>query len=161
MPFYNRHNVSAGDMVQFAATLGVSNCPGAPRLQFFADRPEPTAPAQDGAVPRPFDSVDTILERFADAGFSSAEVVHLLASHTIADSNLIVPGHLGVPFDSTPFDFDGQFFLETLISSDDVAFGREFPDVAKGETTSPIAKEGGMRLMSDFLLARDQVRKFK
>ena len=76
MPFYNRHNVSAGDMIQFAAALGVSNCPGAPRLQFFAGRPEPTAPAQDGAVPRPFDSVDTILERFADAGFSSAEVVH-------------------------------------------------------------------------------------
>jgi hypothetical protein len=40
------------------------------------------APA--GTIPLPEDNVDTILARFADAGFSPAEMVALLASHTVA-----------------------------------------------------------------------------
>ena len=156
-PFLTRHNVSAGDLIQFAAAVGLTNCPGAPRLQFLAGRPNATIPAQDGAIPGPADSVDSILSRFADAGFSSAEVVHLLASHSVARSDTIVPNHTMVPFDSTPFDFDTQFFLETLLSGSEVPFGRSIPNVAGGETTSPIADEGGMRLHSDFELARDQV----
>ena len=156
-PFLTRHNVSAGDLIQFAAAVGLTNCPGAPRLQFLAGRPNATIPAQDGAIPGPADSVDSILSRFADAGFSSAEVVHLLASHSVARSDTIVPNHTAVPFDSTPFDFDTQFFLETLLSGSEVPFGRSIPNVAGGETTSPIADEGGMRLHSDFELARDQV----
>ncbi len=59
----------------------MSNCPGAPRLDVFVGRKDATQPAPDGTVPEPFDSVDSILARFADAGgFSSAEVVALLAS---------------------------------------------------------------------------------
>jgi manganese peroxidase len=47
-------------------------------------RPAPTAAAPSGTIPLPEDNVDTILARFADAGFSPAEMVALLASHTIA-----------------------------------------------------------------------------
>lgn len=47
----------------------------------FVGRKDATQPAPDGTVPEPFDSVDSILARFADAGdFSPAEVVALLAS---------------------------------------------------------------------------------
>ena len=68
------------DSIQLAGAVGVSNCPGAPRLQFLLGRPEATQPAPDLLVPEPFDTVDSILERFGDAGFSPAEVVALLAS---------------------------------------------------------------------------------
>jgi Peroxidase len=66
--------------IQLAGAVGISNCPGAPRLQFLLGRPNATAPAPDNTVSAPFDSVDTILSRFADAGFNPDEVVALLAS---------------------------------------------------------------------------------
>lgn len=86
--------------IQFAAAVGVSNCPGAPRLEFRLGRPPPVAPAADNTVPEPFrksnryggnrcgfltptytiDDVTTILARFEDAGFKPDEVVALLAS---------------------------------------------------------------------------------
>ncbi|KAI5116829.1 hypothetical protein M0805_006241 [Coniferiporia weirii] len=153
-PFLTRHNVTAGDLIQFAAAVGISNCPGAPRLQFLAGRPNATIPAQDGAVPLPQDSVDTILARFADAGFNSNEVIHLLASHTIARSDTLVPGHQAVPFDSTPFTFDTQIFLEVLLKGTGVPFGINNTDGA--EVDSPLPDQGEMRLQSDFALARDE-----
>lgn len=40
--------------IQFAAAVGVSNCPGAPRLEFLLGRPKATRPAEDLTVPEPF-----------------------------------------------------------------------------------------------------------
>lgn len=48
------------------------------------------------------DSVDDILDRFDDAGFSADELVALLASHTIAAADEVDPSIPGTPFDSTP-----------------------------------------------------------
>lgn len=53
-PFVQKWNVTPGDFIQFAGAVGVSNCPGAPRLQFFAGRPDPTAASPDLLVPEPF-----------------------------------------------------------------------------------------------------------
>lgn len=115
-PFLSKHNVTAGDLIQFAGAVGVSNCPGAPRLQFLAGRPNATFPASDNTVPLPQSDVTTILSRMEDAGFSSSDLIHLLASHTVARSDTLVPGHQAVPFDSTPFTFDTQIFLEVLLA---------------------------------------------
>lgn len=52
-PFLQRHNVTPGDLVHFADALGVSTCPGAPQIQFFAGRPDPVAAAPDGLVNQP------------------------------------------------------------------------------------------------------------
>lgn len=115
-PFLARHpNITAGDLIQFAGAFGITNCHGAPRLQFLAGRPNATFPADDGTVPAPQDDVTTILERMEDGGFSPAETIHLLASHTIARSDTLVAGHEAVPFDTTPFTFDTQVFLEVLL----------------------------------------------
>nr|AZJ17945.1 manganese peroxidase [Irpex lacteus] len=149
-PFIARHNITPGDFIQFAAAVGVSNCPGAPRLDFFLGRPAATQPAPDKTVPEPFDTVDTILERFADAGnFTPAEVVALLVSHTIAAADEVDPTIPGTPFDSTPEVFDSQFFVETQLR------GTGFPGTAgnQGEVESPLA--GELRLQSDSELARD------
>ena len=150
-PFLQRHRVTAGDLIQFAGAVAITNCPGAPRLQFLAGRPNATIPADDLTVPEPSDDVTKILERMADAGFSANDLIHLLASHTIARSDHVDPTIQAVPFDSTPFTFDTQVFLEVLLA------GVGFPGTAGnvGEVESPIPQSGEMRLQSDFALARD------
>ncbi|KAJ3485331.1 hypothetical protein NLI96_g5044 [Meripilus lineatus] len=148
-PFALAHGVSFGDFIQFAGAVGVSNCAGGPRLQFLAGRSNVTQPAPDLTVPEPSDSVDAILARMGDAGFSPAEVVDLLASHTVAAQDHVDPTIPGTPFDSTPGSFDPQFFVETLLQ------GTLFPGNGSnvGEVESPL--NGEVRLQSDFLLARD------
>ncbi|KAJ7144200.1 manganese peroxidase isozyme precursor [Mycena epipterygia] len=148
-PFALKHNVSFGDFIQFAGAAGVSNCPGAPRLEFLAGRANSSQASPDGLVPEPFDSADKIIARFADAGFSANEIVDLLASHTVAAQDHVDASIPGTPFDSTPGVFDTQFFIETLLN------GTLFPGNGsnQGEVESPLA--GEFRLQSDFELARD------
>lgn len=134
-----------------------TNCPGAPQLQFLAGRPNATVAAVDGTVPLPESDVDTILSRMEDAGFTPAELIHLLASHSIARSDTLVPGHEAVPFDSTPFTFDTQIFLEVLLKGVGLPFGVN-SSTPGSEVNSPIPESGEMRLQSDFALARDRVR---
>ncbi|KAJ7203244.1 heme peroxidase [Mycena pura] len=148
-PFALKHNVSFGDFIQFAGAVGVSNCPGAPRLEFLAGRSNDSQASPDGLVPEPFDSADKIIARFADAGFTANEIVDLLASHTVAAQDHVDPSIHGSPFDSTPSVFDTQFFIETLLN------GTAFPGNGsnQGEVESPLA--GEFRLQSDFELSRD------
>jgi len=40
--------------IQFAAAVGVSNCPGAPRLEFQLGRPTAACEAEKSTVPEPF-----------------------------------------------------------------------------------------------------------
>ncbi|KAF7342476.1 Peroxidase [Mycena venus] len=132
-PIAIAHRVSFGDFIQFAGAVGITNCPGAPSLEFLAGRFNFSFAAPDGLVPEPADSVDKIIARFADAGFSANEIVDLLGS----------------PFDSTPGQFDSQFFIETLLT------GTAFPGHGShtGEVVSPL--RGEFRLQSDFAFARD------
>lgn len=98
------HNVTAGDLVQFAGAVGLSQCAGAPKLEFLAGRPNAKQVPPDGLVPEPQDSVDSIFARFKDAdGFTPDEVVALLSSHTVARADHVDPTIQAVPFDSTPF----------------------------------------------------------
>ncbi|KAI0788308.1 manganese peroxidase 2 [Fomes fomentarius] len=149
-PIIARNNISVADFIQFAGALGTSNCPGAPRLDVFLGRKDATQPAPDKTVPEPFDSVDSILTRFEDAGnFNAREVVWLLVSHTIAAADEVDPTIPGTPFDSTPSLFDSQFFIETQLR------GTLFPGNGsnQGESLSPL--RGEIRLQSDHDLARD------
>nr|AGS19355.1 manganese peroxidase [Cerrena unicolor]AGS19356.1 manganese peroxidase [Cerrena unicolor] len=148
-PFIAKHNITAGDFIQFAGAVGVSNCPGAPQLDFLLGRPEATQASPDLLVPEPFDTVDKILDRFADAGFTPAEVVALLASHSIAAADHVDETIPGTPFDSTPDVFDSQFFIEVQLR------GTSFPGVGgnQGEVESPL--KGEIRLQSDHDIARD------
>lgn len=150
-------DITAGDMIQYAATVAVGNCPGGPKLEFFAGRPNATQPGPDGLIPEPQDSVNKILARFDDAaGFTPDEVVALLSSHSIARADKVDTSVPAAPFDSTPFTYDTQFFLETLLK------GTGFPGTPNntGEVESPLPltdgnNSGEIRLQSDFALARD------
>lgn len=80
--YFTVANVSSS--IQFAGAVAVSNCPGAPQIPFFLGRPMPVQAADDGLVPEPFDTVDHILARFADAGpvgFEDVEVVWALIAY--------------------------------------------------------------------------------
>ncbi|KAJ7510863.1 heme peroxidase [Mycena galericulata] len=149
-PFIANHSISVADFIHFSAAVSLTQCPGVARPSFMFGRVDATFPAPEGTVPEPFQSVTDILDRMADAGFSPAEVVALLASHSIAGADDIDPTIQGVPFDSTPSVFDTQFFVETQL------VGTLFPGTAgnQGEVKSPIA--GELRLESDFKLARDE-----
>ncbi|KAJ6606845.1 manganese peroxidase 3 [Mycena sp. CBHHK59/15] len=146
-PFINAHNITAGDFIQFAGAVGVSNCPGAPRLEFLLGRPEAKAPAPDGLIPDPFDSITKILARFAEVDFSPEEVVALLASHTVAAADHVDPTIPGSPFDSTPDIFDTQFlprlFIEVQLR------GTLFPGTGGNAGEVESALEGEIRLNSD------------
>ncbi|KAF7303556.1 Peroxidase [Mycena indigotica] len=150
-PFIEKWNatLTPGDFIQLAGAVAVSNCPGAPRLQFLMGRPVAQAPSPIGLVPEPQDSLDKILQRFKEVNFSPAEVVALLASHTIAAADLVDPSIPGTPFSSTPSIFDTQFFIETQLR------GVLFPGTGghQGEVESPL--KGEIRLNSDSELARD------
>jgi len=152
-PLLQTFDVTAGDLIQFAGAVAVSNCPGAPRLEFLAGRPNATVPAALGLVPKPEDSVNKIFARMADAGFTPTDLVHLLASHTVARSDTLVDNRQAVPFDSTPFTFDTQVFLEVLLK------GNETLPPSSGEgpaqVPNPLANQGAMRLQSDFAIAHD------
>ena len=153
-PFMATHpTITPGDLIQFAGAVGVSNCPGAPKLEFLAGRPNATIPASDLTVPEPNNSTDEIFERMGDGGFTPAELIHLLASHSVARADHVDPTIHDVPFDSTPFTFDTQIFLEVLLK------GVGFPGTANntGEVESPIPTSGEMRLQSDFELSRSPV----
>lgn len=145
--------VTAGDLIQFAGAVAVSNCPGAPRLEFLAGRPNATVPAALGLVPKPEDNVNKIFARMADAGFSPTDLVSLLVSHTVARSDTLVADRQAVPFDSTPFTFDTQVFLEVLLHGN-----QSFPPAA-GEAAAQVpgalVAQGEMRLQSDFAIAHD------
>ncbi|KAJ3982013.1 manganese peroxidase [Lentinula detonsa] len=151
--------ITAGDMIQFGAAVAVGLCPGAPQLEFRAGRPNATAPAVDGLIPEPQNTVDEILARFQDAVeplFSANHHYLMEFSFTVARADHVDPTLDAAPFDSTPFTFDSQFFLETLLT------GVGFPGTPNntGEVSSPLPltvgdNVGELRLQSDFELARD------
>ncbi|KAJ7483726.1 manganese peroxidase 1 [Mycena galericulata] len=149
MPFIANHSISVADFIQFSAAVSLTQCPGIARPTFMFGRVDASAPAPEGTVPEPFDGVTSILARMGDAGFTPAEVVALLASHSIAGADDIDPTLQGLPFDSTPSVFDTQFFVETQLR------GTLFPGTGgnQGEVESPLA--GELRLQSDSDFARD------
>ncbi|KAJ7692372.1 manganese peroxidase isozyme precursor [Mycena rosella] len=157
-PFIAKHNISVADFIQFSAAVSLTKCPGILRPTFMFGRVDATFPAPDGTVPEPFHvdvlkssqkTVDDILARMGDAGLTPAEVVALLASHSIAGADDVDPSLSGLPFDSTPSVFDTQFFVETQLR------GTLFPGTGgnQGEVESAVA--GVLRLQSDANLARD------
>ncbi|TDL17355.1 manganese peroxidase 1 [Rickenella mellea] len=145
----DKHGKTYGDIIQFGAAVAVADCPGGARLQFLAGRPNATLMTPDGTVPDPFDTVDAILDRMADAGFSSDELIALLSSHTIAAADKIDVTIPGTPFDSTPGTFDTQVFIEVLLNAIHIPGA----GLMEGEVKAPLV--GEMRLQSDFELSRD------
>ncbi len=62
------------------------------------------AASPPGLVPEPFDSVQSILQRFGEVGFSAEEVVAVVGgSHSIAGADDIVPNMKGYAHQSKKY----------------------------------------------------------
>jgi len=150
-PFADENKIGYADAIYFGIAVATSLCPGAPKLNAFVGRANATRAAPDHTVPEPFDDLNVIFARMADAGFTPAELVHMLAAHSVGDQASVDPSPLvlGSPFDSTPSDFDSQVFLEVMLR------GTLFPGNGshQGEVQSPLP--GEFRLLTDHLFDRD------
>ena len=87
--------------IQLAGALSLTVCPGAPKVKFVIGRPAPKAPAPDFIVPQPVNTTDQLLAAFAAVGFSPAELIALLASHTAAGADDFSPPLQGYAFTTT------------------------------------------------------------
>jgi len=141
--------LTPGDFIHLAGALSLTNCAGAPRVKFSLGRPAPKAASPPGLVPEPFDNVNVILQRFAEVGFSTQEVVALIASHSSAGADDVDPSIPGTPFDSTPEIFDSQIFVEVQLR------GTLFTGSGGNQGEVESAVQGTLRLQSDHNLARD------
>ena len=77
---------------------------GAPRLEFLAGRPNATAPAIEGLVPEPQDSVNQILDRFADA-------VGLIYSSSIRRLTLLITREISLQRMSFRYSYRWVYLL--------------------------------------------------
>ncbi|KAJ7635651.1 heme peroxidase [Mycena polygramma] len=144
------HNVSYGDIVQFAAAVGVRNCQGGPRIPFMAGRLAATQEAPEFLVPDAADNVTTILARVNDAGLTAPDLIALLASHSMGVQEDVDPSISGMGFDTTPTVFDTKFYADTFSKKGTVIPG---DGLHKGEVLSPTKDQ--FRLQSDVALAHD------
>ncbi|KAF9548369.1 manganese peroxidase 3 [Agrocybe pediades] len=151
-PFLLKHAdvMSAGDFIQLAGAVSLTQCNGAPRIPFMMGRAPPKAAAPNLLVPEPFDSVQDILSRFGELGFTTEETVAVIGgSHSIAGADDVVPNEEGIPFDQTPDIFDTQIFVDVQLR------GTLFPGQGNTQGEVETAVPGTVRLQSDHLLARD------
>ncbi|KDR73364.1 hypothetical protein GALMADRAFT_142466 [Galerina marginata CBS 339.88] len=151
-PFMQAHSnvLTPGDFIQLAGAVSLVQCPGAPRIQFLMGRAPPKAASPPNLVPEPFDSVQSILQRFEPLGLTLEETVAVIGgSHSVAGADDVIPDLEGVPFDQTPSVFDTQIFVDVQLR------GTMFTGQGgnQGEVQSAVA--GLVRLQSDHLLARD------
>jgi hypothetical protein len=108
-----RYDVSAADMIQFAAATAISQCPLGPKVQALVGRKDKKKAAHVGSVPSSRDPVEKILGAFGAKGFSAQDVVALMGTHSVAVQLHDDPAQAGKSLDSTPSVCDMTFYKET------------------------------------------------
>ncbi|CAO2653303.1 Nn.00g027140.m01.CDS01 [Neocucurbitaria sp. VM-36] len=108
-----KYDVSAADIIQFAAATAISSCPLGPRVQALVGRKDGSDAAPVGSVPSSRDTVDKILGAFSAKGFSADDVVALMGTHSVALQFNDDPSQAGKSLDSTPSRYDMAFYKET------------------------------------------------
>ncbi|PBK67169.1 heme peroxidase [Armillaria solidipes] len=118
--FYNIQ-VSMADLFALAVYHAVGSC-GGPRIAMRGGRIDATSAGPAG-VPEPTDDLDTIVAQFASAGFSTSEMIQMVAcGHTLGGVHGVdFPNITGndsttnfVHFDSTFDSFDATVVTEYL-----------------------------------------------
>jgi hypothetical protein len=108
-----KYNVSAADIIQFAAATAIAMCPLGPKVQALVGRKDNSNAAPVGSVPNSRDPVSKILSAFSAKGFSADDVVALLGTHSVAVQVNDDPSQAGKSLDSTPSVYDTKFYKET------------------------------------------------
>ncbi len=139
---YGSDRIGAADLVQFAGNHAVVSCPEGPIVPTLIGREDSSTPAPEGLLPAGFGSGsdhDTILQLFADKGFSALDLAALLGAHSTSKSRSDqLPPNTGQ--DSTPGIWDVKYYSEIYnpppgvanfeadinLSSPNTTVGREF-----------------------------------
>jgi hypothetical protein len=108
-----KYNVTAADIIQFAAATAIAVCPLGPKVQALVGRKDSSKAAPIGSVPSSRDPVDKILSAFSAKGFSADDLVALLGTHSVAVQVNDDPSQAGKALDSTPSKYDTTFYKET------------------------------------------------
>ncbi|KAJ6467503.1 heme peroxidase [Mycena vitilis] len=116
-PLPAQFGVSPGDFLHLAGVLGVLACPGGPRIDAFIGRPQPKNIAPIGLLPSPDDPVPKLLDRFADMGFTTRDLIALVGAHSSGKQRFVDPTVANSSFDSSVDIWDVRFYAETAAPS--------------------------------------------
>jgi hypothetical protein len=108
-----KYNVSAADIIQFAAATAIAVCPLGPKVRALVGRKDSSNAAPEGVIPSSRDPVSKILSAFNAKGFSADDLVALLGTHSVAVQVNDDPSQAGKSLDSTPSTYDTKFYKET------------------------------------------------
>ena len=131
---YKGYGVSMADLIQMAANVGTVVCPLGPRVRSFVGRKDSSQPAPSGLLPSPFDSVDDLLDLFADKTIDAHDLVALVGAHSTSQQRFVDTSRAGDPQDRTPGVWDVNFY---------------------GETMNPNSPQRIFKFQSDILLSQD------
>ncbi|KAK8248619.1 heme peroxidase [Phyllosticta capitalensis] len=123
--FYPKYQdqVSAADLIQFAAAHATVTCPGGPVVKVRVGREDSDAAPQEGLLPPGFGpnaSHDALLALFTAKGFSAADLAALIGAHSASRAFAQSQIPTGGAQDSTPGQLDVKYYSETYNPPADV-----------------------------------------
>ncbi|KAH8674160.1 versatile peroxidase VPL1 [Xylariales sp. PMI_506] len=110
-----RYNVSVADTIVFAGNAAIVLCPGGPKVKTFIGRTDNKKAAPEGGLPDVFGQAADLTNLFARKGLSAADLAALLGAHSTSTQAFVdtSPANVNLPQDSTPGDWDVQYYNET------------------------------------------------
>ncbi|KAL1305014.1 hypothetical protein AAFC00_003914 [Neodothiora populina] len=110
--------VSAADLIQFAASHATVTCPGGPQVRTVVGRTDTDTAGPEGQLPQPFGAgaaYDTLFQLFTNKGFSTVDLAALIGAHST--SKAFAQTANGIPSggsqDSTPGKWDVDYYAQT------------------------------------------------
>ncbi|KAI1320891.1 peroxidase [Xylariaceae sp. FL0255] len=111
---YHPYGAGMADLIQLGAILGISACPGGPRIRAFTGRIDNPTEALPNLLPSPFASAQSLIDLFAAKTFTASDLVALVGAHTASRQFFVDPTRAGAPQDSDPTIWDTSFYRQTL-----------------------------------------------
>jgi catalase (peroxidase I) len=112
-------NVSAADMIIFAANHATRSCARGPLVPTWVGRNDSSVAAPTGLLPSGKESADEIIALFEAKGFTPRELVALVGAHSTAKQRFFdpSPARAEAPQDSTPEIWDKNFYKEAVLDN--------------------------------------------
>jgi hypothetical protein len=109
-------------------------------VQTFVGRTDATQAAAPGQLPTANDSGDSSLAHFQARGFSASDLAALIGAHSTARQFTTDPSKAGAPLDTTPSEWDVDFYSQTLEKKAPFSLNSDL-SLANQTTVGPIFKQ--------------------
>ncbi|TVY83231.1 Manganese peroxidase [Lachnellula suecica] len=107
-------SITAADMIQFASSVTIVTCPLGPRVKTYVGRNDSSIPAVKGHLPNANASAASLIALFAQKGINAAEIIAFIGAHSSSKQFFVNETLAGAPQDSTPGEWDVDFYAETI-----------------------------------------------